>query len=81
MNAVHLLLKDAKLHLRDSIYKLYINHKYSVPLSERCQTPFGGFYLQVIYKYSVPPSEGFRLQVKNKHVLLKDANLLLRVPC
>ena len=32
-------------------------HKYSVPPSEGCQTP----------------SEGFRLQVKNKHLLLRDS--------
>ena len=68
MNTMYLLLRDAKLLLRDITYKLYINtmylllrvaklhsqviHKYSVPPSERCQTPFEGFHLRVIHKGS-----------------------------
>ena len=50
--------------------------KYSVPLSERCQTPFEGFYLEFIHKhaYGVPrsgrcqtPFEGLSLQVIPKY--------------
>ena len=31
--------------------------KYSVPLSQRCQTPFDGFYLQVIHKQAQQTEE------------------------
>ena len=65
INTVYLLLKDANLLLRDSIYKLYI--KYSVPPFEGCQTPFQGFHLQVIHKYSVLPSEGCQTPFKGFH--------------
>ena len=76
---MYLFLKDAKLFLRDSINKLYINKVYLL-----LKDAHEGIPLQVIHKYSVPPSEGchspsegFHLQVKNQHLLLRDANLLL----
>ena len=59
-----LLLKGAKLLMRDSIYKLYIN-KYSVPLSKGCQTPLRDY----IYKLYI---------ILKVYLLLRDAKLLMR---
>ena len=81
---LYLFLSDAKLLWTGST-NLQVIHIQSVPPFDRCQTPHEGFHLQVIHKYSVPPSEGyqthfegFHLQLNNKHLLMRDANLLLR---
>ena len=67
------------------IYKLYIYKVYLLLTDAKLLMTHEGFHLQVIHKYSVPPSEGYRthfegfhLQLNNKHLLMRDANLLLR---
>ena len=82
INKLYLLVRDAKLLLRDSIYKLYINTVYLLLRDAKLRD---SIHLQIYVNTSVPPSEGyqtpsegFHFQVKNTHLLLRNANLLLR---
>ena len=82
INKLYLLVRDAKLLLRDSIYKLYINTVYLFLRDAKLRE---SIHLQIYVNTSVPPSEGyqtpsegFHFQVKNTHLLLRNANLLLR---
>ena len=85
---MYLFLRDAKLLLRDPLIdKLYIYKVYLLLRNAKL------LMRDAIYKYSVPPSEGYQTPseqrdsiyklrtVKNKHVrllsLLRDANFLL----
>ena len=82
---MYLFLRDAKLLLRDPLIdKLYIYKVYLLLRDAKL------LMRDAIYKYSVPPSEGYQLllrdsiyklrTVKKKHVLLsllRDANFLL----
>ena len=81
----YLFVTDVNLLLRDSI-NLQV-YPY-IKCTSSCQTLHEGFYLQVEHKYSVlpsqryqAPSERFHLQVKNKHLLLRDSMLTILRCC
>ena len=70
LSHIKLLLRDAKILLKDFIYKLYINKVY---LFLRENKLFLKNSIEFLHKYNVPPSgrcqtphEGFHLQVIHK---------------
>ena len=84
---MYLFLRDVKLFLRDSINLQVIHIKISVPSSQRSDAKLlmrDSIYTEVPHKYSAPPSEGYQnpseeshLQVKNKHLLLRDSMFVI----
>ena len=89
---MYLLLRDTKLLLRDITYKLYIKTMYLllrvVKLHSQVYLPLrdaklllrdsiNKLYINIVYLLLRDAKlKGFHLQVKNKHLLLVDANLL-----
>ena len=77
---MYLPLRDAKLLSRDSIYELYtkeVNLLLRMPKLLRRDSIYKVDINTVYLLLRDAKRKGFHLQVKNKHLLLVDANLLL----
>ena len=68
---IFLTLTDICKPLKKCNLATYVNSiKQKCIQKTQCQKNKTDGFLQVIHKQSVPPSEGFHLQVKSKHLLL-----------